>query len=274
MVPMKNLPVLPILPLICFLGTLFNLPAQDVITARPYGEANLIQDFLCSEVFYPETDLQEGTEGTVVISFIVTEAGDVTDVRIKESVSPEIDREALRLFSRLLWEPATRMGQPVATINEFPIRFNIKKYQKHCRQRGYDRDVNPFDPVDSTLMVYETTKVDKPPYANFEDKTMSLPKFINANIRYPETAFRQSISGNVRLRFVVEPNGRVSNIKVLEPVSGGCTQEAIRLLELVKWMPGIKNGMAVRTFMNLDISFRLPEDSDMKMFENSQMNSN
>jgi hypothetical protein len=32
--------------------------------------------------------------------------------------------------------------------------------------------------------------------------------------------------------------------------------------------------MAVRTFMNLEINFKLPEDSDLKMFENQQMNSN
>jgi protein TonB len=73
---------------------------------------------------------------------------------------------------------------------------------------------------------------------------------------------------------VVEKHGRVSNIKVMQPVSGGCTQEAIRLLERIKWMPGIKDDMAVRTFMNLEINFKLPEDSDLKMFENQQMNSN
>jgi protein TonB len=103
---------------------------------------------------------------------------------------------------------------------------------------------------------------------------MTLMKFINGNIKYPETAYRQNISGKVTLRFVIEPQGRVSNIKVIQPVSGGCTQEAIRLLKLIKWMPGIRENMAVRTFMNMDINFKLPEDSDMKMFENSQMNSN
>ena len=103
---------------------------------------------------------------------------------------------------------------------------------------------------------------------------MTIGAFIARNIKYPESAYRQNLSGKVGLRFVVEPSGRNSNIKVLEPVGGGCTQEAVRLLQMIRWMPGIKNSMAVRTFMNIDIEFKLPEDSNMNMFENGSMNSN
>jgi TonB family protein len=251
-----------------------GLLAQTISPVRTYGEMNLVSDFLCAEVTYPEAALEAGVQGTVIISFIVTETGQVMETRIAEPVSPDLDAEALRLFSMLLWEPAVKLGQPVASTAEFSVPFNIKKYQKHCKQRGYDKTTYPFLPVDSSLTVYETTAVDKAPYALFQDKTMTLGRFINSNIRYPETAFKQNISGKVRLRFVIEPQGRVSNVKVVEPVSGGCTQEAIRLLQMVQWMPGIRDGHAVRTFMNMDINFKLPDDSDMKMFENSQMNSN
>ena len=103
---------------------------------------------------------------------------------------------------------------------------------------------------------------------------MNLASFITKNIKYPDVAFKQSLSGKVTLQFVVELQGRVSNIKVLVPVGGGCTQEAIRLLQMINWMPGIKNDTAVRTLMKMDIDFKLLESSDMEMFENNQMNSN
>jgi TonB family protein len=257
--------------LLLFVHTSYS---QSYVPAHPLSEPKLLQDFLCSEVVYPEQDLSQGIEGKVVISFVVEKDGSVSHMAIKDKVSPELDAEALRLFRMLLWEPAISLGQPVASENEFPVDFNIKKYNKHCKLRGYESTAYPYEPVDTTNIVYDPSKIEKKPYALFDEKGMSLEKFIAKNIKYPETAYRQNLSGKVKLRFVVEPQGRVSNIQVLEPVGGGCTQEAIRLLELIFWMPGIKNQMAVRTLMNLEIEFKLPEDSNMNMFENGQLNSN
>jgi TonB family protein len=248
--------------------------SQNFIAAHPYSEQKLLQEFLCAEVVYPELALNQGIQGKVVLSFIVEKDGSVSHARVQETVSPEIDGEALRLFRMLLWEPATSFGQPVVSENEFPINFNIKKYTKHCKTRGYITSEYPFTPVDTSNKVYDYSLTDRKPYPVFEEKGMKLESFISKNIKYPETAYRQNLSGKVSLRFVVELQGRVSNIKVLSPIGGGCTQEAIRLLRLLQWMPGIKNQTAVRTFMNLDIEFKLPEDSDMNMFENGQMNAN
>jgi TonB family protein len=248
--------------------------SQSYTAAHPYSEPKLLQDFLCSEVNYPVNALQQGIEGKVVLSFIVGKDGSVSQVRVKESAGPELDAEAMRLFGLLLWEPAISFGHPVASENEFPINFNIKKYNKHCKARGYTTSDYPFSPIDSSNVVFEYHEADKKPFPVFEEKGMNLATFIANNIKYPEVAYKQSLSGKVTLQFVVELHGRVSNIKALVLVGGGCTQEAIRLLQMVHWMPGIENGKAVRTLMKIDIDFKLPESSDMEMFENSQMNSN
>jgi TonB family protein len=259
--------------LICFMMVSAITFCQGYVPARPYSDQKLLQDFLCAEVVYPGEELSRGIEGKVVIAFIVEKDGSVTHAKVKSGVDPKLDSEALRLFRMILWEPAISFGQPVASENEFPIDFNIKKYNKHCKARGYGTTAFPFEPVDSSNIVYDVADIDKKPYALFEEKSMSLEKFIANNIRYPEMAYRQNISGKVGLRFVVEPQGRVSNIQVLEAVGGGCTQEAIRLLQLVKWMPGIRTQVAVRTFMNMDIEFKLPDDSRMQMID-GQLNSN
>jgi TonB family protein len=254
---------------------LLNFPpvirSQSLVPARLYGENHLVQDFLCAEMLYPSDALEAGIEGKVELDFIVEKDGSISQLKIAKSVSPGIDREAIRLFRMLLWEPAISLGQPVASENEFIINFNIKKYNKHCKQRGYEESPYPFQPVDTSYAVYDFQGTDKKPFPVFDEKGMRLETFIARNMNYPETAYRQNLSGKVSLRFVVEPSGRVSNIKVEQPVGGGCTQEAIRLLQLIRWMPGIKNDMAVRTFMTMDISFRLPDDSDMNMIQGGQM---
>jgi TonB family protein len=260
--------------LILFNSIFIDLHSQSYTPAKPYGEAKLIPDFLCAEVTYPEIALENEIQGIVNIVFTVEKDGTVTNARISQSVSPEVDAEAMRLFRMLLWEPAINLGQPVSSENNYSIDFNIKKYNKHCKQRGYITTELPFQPVDSSGIVYEYAATDKKPYAIFDEKGMTVGAFIARNIKYPESAFRQNLSGKVGLKFVVEPTGRTSNIKVLAPVGGGCTQEAIRLLQMIRWMPGIKNNTAVRTFMNMEIEFKLPENSDMNMFENGSMNSN
>jgi TonB family protein len=270
---MKKLLILFVSVLNILIINPLDIYSQTYAPARPYSDPKLLQDFLCAEVVYPEDDLSQGIEGEVVIGFIVEKDGKVSNIKVKHSVSPELDAEALRLFSMLLWEPAVNLGQPVASENEFPVDFSIKKYNKHCKLRGYEKTVYPFQPVDTSNSVYEAAKIDKKPFALFSEKGMSLEKFISQNIKYPETAYRQSLSGKVKLRFVVEPQGRVSNIQVIEPVGGGCNQEAIRLLQMIRWMPGIKNNMAVRTFMSLEIEFKLPEDTDVQM-NDGQINSN
>jgi TonB family protein len=249
------------------------LQAQSYVPAKTFSEKKHLQDFLCAEVVYPEDALGNGVEGKVVLSFTVKKDGQVSDLIVKRKVSPDLDKEAIRLFRMILREPALKYGMPVSSSAEFPVDFNIRKYNKHCKQRGYITTTYPYEPFDTSGKVYDFEETDKQPKVVFENKGMTLERFIEKNIKYPEAAYRQNLSGKVVLKFVVEPQGRISNLKVISPIGGGCTQEAIRILYLLQWMPGIKDDMAVRTFSKLEISFKLPEDSDVKMFEGGQMQS-
>ena len=82
-----------------------------------------------------------------------------------------------------------------------------------------------------------------------------MPHYILTNLKYPEAAKAGEIHGTVRLSFVVETNGNVSNITVLNSVGGGCDNEAIRLLQNTHWIPAVKNGKYVRSYNKQDITF-------------------
>lgn len=82
-----------------------------------------------------------------------------------------------------------------------------------------------------------------------------MMRFIAQNIKYPPIARESGIQGRVFVNFVVEPNGSVSNVKVLRGIGGGCDEEAIRVVQsMPKWTPGRQRGKAVR------VSFNLPVD--------------
>lgn len=256
--------------IICLIILVTRAAGQSYVPAKPYGEPKLVNDFICSEITYPEAALEQGLEGTVVLRFVVSEAGSVSDIRVKEGVSPELDREAVRVFRLLQWEPAIRLGNPVPSEEEFPFKFNIKKYHRHCKQMGATKMEQPYSPADTSLQVYGPAQLSSMPEPIFEDPLMTLPRFITSSLVYPEAAYKQNISGEVELSFVIETNGRPSNIIIVRPLGGGCTEEAIRIFKQIMWMPGIKDGLAVRSRINLSVAFKLPNESDMKMFDNNQ----
>jgi TonB family protein len=244
--------------------------AQTFIPAQPFGDTKLVNEFICSEIVYPETALKNKQEGKVALIFTVDMEGIVSDIRVKEGVSPEINAEAIRIFRFLQWDPAIRLGNPVSTEEEFTFKFNIKRYHRHCKKRGYEKIKYPILPTDTSYIVYDLLQLDKSPQPVFNEQGMNLEKFITQNLVYPDAAYKQNISGKVTLSFVVETHGGISNIVIEKPLGGGCTEEALRIMKLIRWIPGIKDDTAVRTRIPMNFTFNLPNESDTKVFDNNQ----
>ena len=94
-----------------------------------------------------------------------------------------------------------------------------------------------------------------PAYPGGEQKLM---EFVAKNIKYPQIARESGIQGRVFVGFVVEPDGSVSNVKVLRGIGGGCDEEAMRVVKsMPKWKPGKQRGKAVRVSYMLPVNFKL-----------------
>ena len=66
------------------------------------------------------------------------------------------------------------------------------------------------------------------------------------------------IQGKGFVTFVVEKDGRGTNIKILRGIGGGCDEEAIRVVKnMPNWIPGKQRNVPVRVQFNLPISFVL-----------------
>lgn len=77
---------------------------------------------------YPEKALLEGTQGRVLVDFIVEKDGKVTNVRVVKGVSPELDAEAVKVVSASpKWKPGRRAGEKVRTSMTIPVEFRLEK---------------------------------------------------------------------------------------------------------------------------------------------------
>ena len=94
----------------------------------------------------------------------------------------------------------------------------------------------------------------------FPGGTAALMKWLASNVRYPQMALENGISGRVIVKFVVEKDGSVSGVTLVRGVDKDLDREAIRVVKsMPKWQPGKNNGQAVRCYFNLPVNFKLAE---------------
>ena len=93
---------------------------------------------------------------------------------------------------------------------------------------------------------------------SFPGGTQKLKEFIEENLRYPKELEESCVQGRVIVRFIVERNGKLSNVKVVKSVHPVLDKEALRIVKLMpRWIPGRQNGITVRVKYIIPITFRL-----------------
>ncbi|MEO0340234.1 MAG: TonB family protein, partial [Bacteroidota bacterium] len=91
-----------------------------------------------------------------------------------------------------------------------------------------------------------------------------LFEFIGKEMRYPEIAAKDGVEGMVIVSFIVEKDGSVSNLNAMKGIGGGCEEEVLRVIySMPNWIPGQKDGKAVRTEMRLPVKFVLDNAEEM-----------
>ena len=83
-------------------------------------------------------------------------------------------------------------------------------------------------------------------------------KWVNKNLVYPEIAKENGVSGRVTLQFTVNPDGSVSNVKVVRGVDESLDKEAVRVVSMSpKWTPGRQRDRAVKVNYTFPVKFQL-----------------
>jgi TonB family protein len=83
--------------------------------------------------------------------------------------------------------------------------------------------------------------------------------YLEQNIRYPQVAIQNNIEGKVTVQFTVEPNGQLTDFRVIKSLGSGCDDELIRLIrEGPKWRPTKRNDQPVKSKAKVKMRFELP----------------
>lgn len=117
------------------------------------------------------------------------------------------------------------------------------------------------DPQDEKNPIF-TVVEEMPEYPGGKN---AMYKFMGENIKYPENAKEEGISGTVFITFVVEKDGRVNDVKLLRGVDESLDKEAMRVIKMMpNWKPGKQSGKTVRVQYNLPVKFALDSDKEEK----------
>lgn len=219
----------------------------------PGGMAALIK-YLNNNVHYPKSEEASGTEGRVMVQFIVETDGSISEVQIQKGLGEAFDTEAVRVVSSMpKWKPGMQRGEKVRVRYLLPITFRAPG-----STAGGVKESITSQQADSQSDSVQTvfTVVEQMP--QFPGGQTALMKYLADNLRYPIRAQENGIQGIVHVQFAVDEEGRIPFAKVMKSVDKDLDAEALRVVKsMPQWIPGMQRGRKVKVLMNLPVVFRL-----------------
>ena len=110
-------------------GSVVQGDVFDVVEKMPEfpGGQQELMNFLMKNIKYPKEATDKGTQGRVVVQFVVNKDGSVVEPTVVKSVSPELDQEALRVVKMMpKWQPGKQNGEVVRVKYTIPVSFRLQ----------------------------------------------------------------------------------------------------------------------------------------------------
>ncbi len=215
-----------------------------VAPVYPGGEEARI-DFFRNNIRYPAEARNNNIQGYVDYTIEIDANGKVTNPRIQKGLGYGCDEEVLSVLKKMPdWTPGTRDGVPAKFILPFSVKFTLSgdASEKELLSQGDENAI--------------FTVVESPP--RFKGGDEARIEYLIQNLAYPEKARNDKIEGTVYVTFVIEKDGRTSNVKVLRGIGGGCDEMAAKVIsEMPPWNPGMHRGKPVRVQFTTPIKFTL-----------------
>ena len=227
---------------------------------------------------YPQEAIQNGIQGRVLVQFTINETGNVESIQMRGPKGGEIlENEASRIISKLpKFIPGKHNGKNVKVKYGVPITFKgnnstdntaavaAKKVVKKAPAKKVNTVKEPlitdfvkFAEVQSIPQFKACLKVSDMQKINcFNQRMVS---HIQRNFNYPDAAAAQNIEGRVWVRFIIDKDGKVTNIRMKGPKNGHLLeQEAKRMVsKLPTFVPGKQNGKLANVEYYIPVNFTL-----------------
>ena len=241
------------------------------------GGYKALQEFIEKEKKHPDEALKKREAGAVYVVFTVDTLGNIVRPRVATSVSPSLDREALRIVRKMpKWIPAKEGNKKINMDFTVIIRFYAPPdpdeiiFKLDC---GLPKELEAPADINKIYDVVDT-------YPSFQGDLMT---YLYNETRYPAIAEGTGAEGRAIVTFVVERDGSISHIKIARSLASRFTipiidsmtaeyrqkakahnralqamdEEAVRVIKAMpKWNPGKYHDTVVRVSFVLDVSFK------------------
>lgn len=94
----------------------------------PGGDEGLLRE-IYARLKYPKKARKNGTEGWVIVEFVIDKMGEIQNPKITNSPGEELSKATLKAFkkiSKTKWTPAMVDGDPVDIQYTMPVRFKLQ----------------------------------------------------------------------------------------------------------------------------------------------------
>jgi TonB family protein len=237
----------------------------EVVETQPSPAGGMAgwNKYLSENLRYPPNAQRKGIEGTVIVAFVVNTDGTTTDIEILRSIGGGCDEEVIRIVQGSpKWTPGMQRGTPVRTRMRLPLRFMLGGTDTSRDSTEVSLNAVPLPPAtdgqdsiqEGAALFFDVVDTPPSPVGGFE----AWSRHLSENLTYPTSARMKGIQGTVLVSFIVNTDGTIEEIELVQGIGGGCDEEAIRIIKSSpSWTPGMIKGKAVRTRMKIPIGFRL-----------------
>ena len=196
---------------------------------RKYLDKNFVRPLECSDI-----------EGNMEVAFIVDEEGKVSMVEVTKSLHPKLDKALTQVFMNMpKWQPAMRDGKPRQMRFTMPLH-----YFQHI---GLVDGEEVYDEKGQLVTM--------PQFPGGKEK---LKEFLSKNVKYPVECEASGITGRVVVGFVVEKDGKVTQVKLDRSSDPAFNMEAYKVMKkMPRWTPGKVGDEPITVNYKLPITFRL-----------------
>jgi TonB family protein len=185
----------------------------DVVEKAPEFEGGIQawNEWIKSNIQYPNTAKQMGVEGTVYVVFVINKDGTIDQPEILRGIGAGCDEEVIRLISEAPnWIPGEQRGQKVNVRMRLPVRFKL-----------------PSDQFVSESFIDESSE-------NSTDDAKASDAFnhhMSRNLKYPSDARSNGVVGTVFTKMKLDENGKIISYSISKGVSQELDDEVLRVIE-------------------------------------------
>lgn len=192
------------------------------------------------------------------VASVISDASEATLMESSHKVSKNSDNAEMTAVSAAPVSDAMESSETVASESMDAISEMDEPVSENASEDPVEAEL-PSDKERGEVYV----AVEK--QAEFPGGIQALMQWLSMNVRYPEDAMKNDAQGRVIVKFVVNPDGSISDPTVLKSVEPSLDQEAIRVvMAMPKWEAAENHGQKVASYFNLPIAFKLsaPEPKD------------